>query len=139
MPPFAGTGLEKRALAAYIYRELQGKSTLPSVDREAVSLPLEIPPFNPDTSEYVLLVWNDLGKIHPFSTQTKDGPPILFILQPGGCYKPEYPCKDQRNGGPEDQRRQKAGIHKTVPEVAGFEPLSRGQHKTQNPVDNKET
>jgi cytochrome bd-type quinol oxidase subunit 1 len=61
MPPFAGTNLEKRALAAYIYRELQGKTTSPAAPCEVEELPLEIPPFDPDTSDYVLLVWNDLG------------------------------------------------------------------------------
>ena len=70
MPPFAGTGDEKRAVAAYLYRELQGKSKAEEVAFEAPDLPLEIPPFDPDTSQYVLLVWNDLG-MHCISDNEK--------------------------------------------------------------------
>ncbi|MDF1574041.1 MAG: cytochrome ubiquinol oxidase subunit I [Bacteroidales bacterium] len=70
MPPFAGTGPEKKALAAYIYRELQGKTTQKEVASEAPDLPLEILPFDPDTSDYVLLVWNDLG-MHCISDNEK--------------------------------------------------------------------
>ncbi len=61
MPPFVGTAGEKRALAAYLYRGLQGKSTTPDPPSQARELPLEIPEFNPKEAEYVLLVWNDLG------------------------------------------------------------------------------
>ena len=70
MPPFAGTDPEKKAVAAYIYRELLDKTTLPAVPHEVEPLPLDIPPFDPDTSEYVLLVWNDLG-MHCISDNEK--------------------------------------------------------------------
>ena len=70
MPPFAGTGLEKRAVAAYIFKELQGKSIPSAVGYVAESLPLEIPAFDPDTSLYVLLAWNDLG-MHSISDNEK--------------------------------------------------------------------
>ena len=70
MPPFAGTGDEKKALAAYLYRELQGKSAVPDEPYEVEPLPLEIPPFDPDTSDYVLLAWNDLG-MHCISDNEK--------------------------------------------------------------------
>jgi hypothetical protein len=78
MPPFAGTDLEKRAVAAYIYRVLQGKTTPPSVVHEAGTLPLQTPPFNPDSNDYVLLVWNSLG-MHPVSDNEK-----YFSFQPPG-------------------------------------------------------
>jgi hypothetical protein len=61
MPPFAGTDMERKAVAAYIYRELQGKTPAPEEDYVVEPLPFLIPPFDPDTSEYVLLAWNDLG------------------------------------------------------------------------------
>jgi len=70
MPPFAGTEEEKRAVAAYIYRELQGKTTEADVPHEPEELAFEIPPFDPDTSEYVLLVWNDQG-MHCISDNEK--------------------------------------------------------------------
>lgn len=70
MPPFAGTLGEKKAVAAYIYRELQGKTTPELREHEAPDLPLEIPPFNSDSNEYVLLVWNDLG-MHCISDNEK--------------------------------------------------------------------
>ena len=78
MPPFAGTGEEKRAVAAYIYRELQGKTTVPSLEYVAPDLPLDIPSFNPDSSDYVLLVWNDLG-MHSISDNEK----YFSFLPPG--------------------------------------------------------
>lgn len=61
MPPFAGTEEEKKVLAAYIYRELLGKSPSEELPYEVEEQSLEIPPFDADTSNYVLLVWNDLG------------------------------------------------------------------------------
>ena len=70
MPPFAGTEEEKRAVAAYIYRELLGKTTLPVPVHVAPDLPLEILSFNADSSDYVLLVWNDLG-MHCISDNEK--------------------------------------------------------------------
>lgn len=70
MPPFAGNEEEKRAVAAYIYREVQGKQTIAPDAYVAPELPLEIPPFDPDTDEYVLLVWNDLG-MHCISDNEK--------------------------------------------------------------------
>ncbi|RLD71510.1 MAG: cytochrome c [Bacteroidetes bacterium] len=78
MPPFAGTEEEKRAVAAYIYRVLQEKTTQADVAHEPEELPLEIPPFNPDSNEYVLLVWNDLG-MHSISDNEK-----YFSFQPPG-------------------------------------------------------
>jgi cytochrome bd-type quinol oxidase subunit 1/mono/diheme cytochrome c family protein len=70
MPPFVGTKQEKKALAAYLYRVVQGKSTRPAVTGQAAELPLEIPPFDPEEDEYVLLVWNDLG-MHCISDNEK--------------------------------------------------------------------
>jgi hypothetical protein len=62
MPPFVGTQEEKKALAYYLTTVLNGK---PAVEgQEAGSARTDsavIPPFDPKTSEYVLLVWNDLG------------------------------------------------------------------------------
>ncbi len=70
MPPFAGTEEEKKAVAAWIYNEIQGKMTIPVGPYPADEFPLEIPPFDPDTSQYVLLVWNDLG-MHCISDNEK--------------------------------------------------------------------
>ena len=70
MPPFAGTEEEKKAVAAWIYNEIQGKMTIAKGPYPAEELPLEIPPFDRDTSQYVLLVWNDLG-MHCISDNEK--------------------------------------------------------------------
>ena len=70
MPPFAGTDEEKKALATYLYREVLGKSPLHSETMEPHNIPLDIPPFDPDEDEYVLLVWNDLG-MHCISDNEK--------------------------------------------------------------------
>jgi len=70
MPPFAGTEEEKKALAAWIYYEIHGKMTIEVAPYPADEFPLEIPSFDPDTSKYVLLVWNDLG-MHCISDNEK--------------------------------------------------------------------
>ena len=61
MPPFAGTVDEKKALAAFIYRGMQGKKNVPPEKFSAPQLKTKMPPFNPGSDKYVLLVWNDLG------------------------------------------------------------------------------
>lgn len=60
MPPFVGTPDERMALAEYIVNELHGGKPGNRVF-EDVDLPVDIPPFNADTDEYVLLAWNNLG------------------------------------------------------------------------------
>lgn len=79
MPPFMGTKMEKEALAAYIAGTLNNKKRVGPAD--GISLKAgaqEIPPFNKDTDEYVLLAWNDLG-MHCIS----DSDPWFVILPPG--------------------------------------------------------
>ena len=61
MPPFAGTEVEKKALAAYLYRDLQGKESQAEDKFTPGKFTHEIPPFDAVNDEYVLLVWNDLG------------------------------------------------------------------------------
>lgn len=70
MPPFAGTGEEKKALASYIYGAVLGKSDQPVESPSPEELPLDIPPFDADQDEFVLLVWNDLG-MHCISDNEK--------------------------------------------------------------------
>ncbi len=61
MPPFAGTGEEKRAVAAYLYQEVLGKTAAPATSHDPEEMELDIPEFDPAADDYVLLVWNDLG------------------------------------------------------------------------------
>jgi cytochrome bd-type quinol oxidase subunit 1 len=70
MPPFVGTKAEKKALAAYLYREVLGKEASPGGSLQPGELPLEIPTFDPKKDAYVLLVWNDLG-MHCISDNEK--------------------------------------------------------------------
>jgi cytochrome bd-type quinol oxidase subunit 1 len=70
MPPFAGTEAEKKAVAAYLYREVLGKVGEPVTPRQPDVLELDIPEFHPDRDEYVLLAWNDLG-MHCISDNEK--------------------------------------------------------------------
>ncbi|MBG0788868.1 MAG: cytochrome ubiquinol oxidase subunit I [Desulfovibrionaceae bacterium] len=60
MPPFAGTPAERLALATYIVNSIHGGKP-GNIPFAAVELPLDIPPFDPDKDEYVLLSWNNLG------------------------------------------------------------------------------
>ena len=60
MPPFAGTRLEAKALAAYIATGLNGRFDPAPVEVKPV-IPAEPLPFDPDKDEYVLLAWPELG------------------------------------------------------------------------------
>ena len=80
MPPFHGTEAEKAALAAYIAISLHSKDAdvfdpFPPIDLEEKEF--EIPEFDGEADEYVLLAWNDLG-MHCIS----DSDPWFVILPP---------------------------------------------------------
>ncbi|MEE4116486.1 MAG: cytochrome ubiquinol oxidase subunit I [Marinilabiliaceae bacterium] len=70
MPPFAGTEIEKKALAAYLYQELAGKEVIDDEAYTPSELSHEVPPFDIINDDYVLLVWNDLG-MHCISDDEK--------------------------------------------------------------------
>ncbi len=68
MPPFMGTSEEKLALASFIWNGVLGREPPPpgspfagGTGRGPSPETAKIPPFDPDSSEYVLLAWNDLG------------------------------------------------------------------------------
>ncbi len=62
MPPFMGTQEEKEALAFYMATELLGIPATAEPPSSQVAPTTEtIPPFDAKKSEYLLLVWNDLG------------------------------------------------------------------------------
>lgn len=70
MPPFVGTEIEKQAVSAFIYRNIQNKGTDIQPVFEADQIPLEIPEFDPVNDKFVLLAWNDLG-MHCISDNEK--------------------------------------------------------------------
>ncbi len=78
MPRFMGTPEELDALAYFITRDLHGKEIVewPKVHKLDAS-PFEMPKFDKKKSDYVLLVWNDLG-MHCIS----DSDPRFVILPP---------------------------------------------------------
>ena len=79
MPEFVGTWEEKEALAAYLAEVLLDREVVAGPAASAIDpLPEEIPSFDQDEDEYVLLVWNDLG-MHGVS----DSDPWFVILPPG--------------------------------------------------------
>ena len=62
MPPFVGTEQEKEALAFYLTTVVSGKAAeLEPPESNIVTAPDSLPFFDPRSSAYVLLVWNDLG------------------------------------------------------------------------------
>lgn len=79
MPPFMGTRAERWALASYIVKEFNNSSaetgSLPVADQD---LPIQIPPFDKDTDEYVLLAWSTLGM-----KGISDSSELLMMLPPG--------------------------------------------------------
>jgi cytochrome bd-type quinol oxidase subunit 1 len=70
MPPFAGTEIEKEALAAYLYEIIQGKTTHKNKKYTPPQLSTEPSTFDGRKDKYVLLVWNDLG-MHCISDNDK--------------------------------------------------------------------
>ena len=77
MPPFFGTPEERDALAAYITEGLHGKTYRERPDYEIAQEPVDVPPFDAERDEYVLLAWNDLG-MHCIS----DSDPWWVLLPP---------------------------------------------------------
>jgi mono/diheme cytochrome c family protein len=63
MPPFIGTKEEKEALAEYILVKLNNKkiTKMPEGGSITAQPDPEIPPFEPDKDEYILLAWNNVG------------------------------------------------------------------------------
>lgn len=76
MPPFMGTTEERMALARYIVEGLHGKTEDP-VRFVPKDIEIEIPPFDTENDEFVLLAWNNLG-MHCLS----DSDPFFVILPP---------------------------------------------------------
>ncbi len=70
MPPFAGNDQEKQALAAYLYTGIHGKYVEADQGMPSRQFPVQVPYFDPESDEYVLLVWNDLG-MHCISDNEK--------------------------------------------------------------------
>jgi mono/diheme cytochrome c family protein len=79
MPPFIGTTEERWALANFLVRDLNSANLAggENVDFEPVDLPVDIPPFDKEEDEYVLLAWNNLG-MHCIS----DSDPYWILLPP---------------------------------------------------------
>ncbi|MDR3641107.1 MAG: cytochrome ubiquinol oxidase subunit I [Humidesulfovibrio sp.] len=76
MPPFVGNQAEKEALAGYLSEVLGGRK---DADLGAVAIAeenTEIPPFDPNTAQYVLLAWPNLGMTMVVQSQG------AFILRP---------------------------------------------------------
>lgn len=61
MPRFMGTRDERLALAHYLVEDLHGKDVEAAEPVEVEVLDFEIPPFDPEEDEYVLMAWNTLG------------------------------------------------------------------------------
>ena len=60
MPQFMGTRKERMALARYIVEVIHGKKE-EQIRVSRQELPFEIPPFDEEKDEYVLLAWNNIG------------------------------------------------------------------------------
>jgi len=60
MPPFAGTAEERRAVAHYISYSLSGQRQSKET-ADIIPVSADIPAFDANVDEYVLLAWSDLG------------------------------------------------------------------------------
>jgi hypothetical protein len=61
MPPFPGTRLEQKALATYIAFGLNGRTDATGPVEIKSLAEIDIPTFDPQQDEYVLLSWTDMG------------------------------------------------------------------------------
>ncbi len=61
MPPFPGNAAERDALAAYIVEDLHGKKSETASDADLSPDAIEIPPFESETDDYLLLAWSGRG------------------------------------------------------------------------------
>ena len=77
MPPFMGTREERWALATFIVEGLNAQEIVADTVFPPENKIAQIPPFDADTSEYVLLAWNNLG-MHCIS----DSDPFWVLLPP---------------------------------------------------------
>ena len=77
MPPFFGNADERRALAAYLLQRVHGREPEVRPASARQDLAVEIPPFDPEDDDHVLLAWNNLG-MHCLS----DSDPWWVILPP---------------------------------------------------------
>ncbi|MGD9948428.1 MAG: cytochrome ubiquinol oxidase subunit I [Desulfobulbus sp.] len=76
MPPFAGTTEERRALAAFIAEELNGRQDPVPVTLQAKEV--KIPPFDSESDPYILLVWSPGGMKNVAEVKG-----VLSLLPPG--------------------------------------------------------
>jgi cytochrome bd-type quinol oxidase subunit 1 len=61
MPPFLGLPRERLALARYIVEGLHGKEETPADPFQPKDIEIEIPPFDVEADELVLLAWSNTG------------------------------------------------------------------------------
>ncbi|UIJ37872.1 cytochrome ubiquinol oxidase subunit I [Desulfobaculum bizertense] len=76
MPPFIGNDEERHALAQYVVNVLHS-GTAPEQIRSPNPDPVDIPPFDKEKDEFVLLAWNTMG-MHCIS----DSDPYWVLLPP---------------------------------------------------------
>ena len=113
MPPFLGTPEERGALAGYIVAGLHGKKA-PAIPPSRPNLPaVDIPPFDADKDEFVLLAWNNLG-MHCIS----DSDPYWVLLPPANDIFAQL-VKRGVDGGPPEIVTQ--GVALTYKVQEGFE------------------
>ena len=78
MPLFMGTKKEREALAAYMVNGLHKRPVEEKSSLKLDPIAFDMPPFNEDTDEYVLLAWNDFG-MHLMSDSDR-----FFTIRPPG-------------------------------------------------------
>jgi mono/diheme cytochrome c family protein len=110
MPPFVGTDAERKALSAYIVRELVGEPDKAEQMRPRPEITLEIPAFDPNEDEYVLLAWCNLGE-----KCISDSDSHFSLLPPGSALMAQL---IRRGPLPELVT---AGVELTFTPPAGFE------------------
>jgi len=78
MPPFFGNAAEREAVAAYLVQTVQGRTPESGSPTPQRDLAFDIPPFDPDNDEYVLLAWSTMGM-----RSVSDSDPWFMIQPPG--------------------------------------------------------
>lgn len=91
MPRFAGTPLERGALASYIVEGLHGRKPATAEAPARPETAIEIPAFDAENDEYVLLAWCTLGE-----KCISDSDAHLSFLPPGSTLAAQLVRRDPR-------------------------------------------
>ena len=61
--------------------------------------------------------------------------PEIRVLYKNSGDKTEYPGQNKSDGYTEEHGWPETGVEKSIPEITGFKPVTRGEHKSNDTID----